>query len=37
MTKKALVLIYEGMSLSEINLLTNYLTIHQPWGTNVDD
>ena len=31
MTKKALVLIYEGMSLSEINLLTNYLTIHQPW------
>ena len=31
MKKKALVLIYEGMSLSEINLLTNYLTIHQPW------
>ncbi|KAF1306190.1 DJ-1/PfpI family protein [Enterococcus saccharolyticus] len=29
-TKKALVLLYTGMSLSEINLLTNYLTIHQP-------
>ncbi|WP_440896650.1 DJ-1/PfpI family protein [Amphibacillus sp. Q70] len=29
-TKKALVLIYHGMSLSEINLLTNYLTIYQP-------
>lgn len=29
MPKKALVLIYEGMSLSEINLLTNYLTIYQ--------
>lgn len=28
--KKALVLIYEGMSLSEITLLTNYLTIYQP-------
>lgn len=28
--KKALVLIYNGMSLSEINLLTNYLTIYQP-------
>ncbi|MGX7197775.1 DJ-1/PfpI family protein [Enterococcus olivae] len=29
--KKALVLVYNGMSLSEINLLTNYLTIYQPW------
>lgn len=29
-TNKALCLIYEGMSLSEINLLTNYLTIYQP-------
>ena len=28
--KKALVLIYQGMSLSEINLLTNFLTIYQP-------
>lgn len=28
--RKALVLIYEGLSISEITLLTNYLTIYQP-------
>lgn len=30
MRKKALVIIYESMSISEITLLTNYLTIYQP-------
>lgn len=28
--RKALVLIYDGLSISEITLLTNYLTIYQP-------
>ena len=28
---KALVLVYNGMSLSEITLLTDYLTVFQPW------
>lgn len=32
MSKKALVLLYEGMSLSEITLLTDYLTVFQPCG-----
>ena len=31
MQKKALILTYEGMSLSEITLLTDYLTVFQPW------
>ncbi|MGX7024050.1 DJ-1/PfpI family protein [Vagococcus hydrophili] len=32
MNKKALVLLYEGMSLSEVTLLTDYLTVFQPCG-----
>lgn len=32
MKEKALVIVYEGMSLSEITLLTDYLTVFQPWG-----
>lgn len=32
MKEKALVIVYDGMSLSEITLLTDYLTVFQPWG-----